>query len=146
MQSDRSIRALDLPLREDHELLASRQQVDGQPQGGHRWAPLIHRKTAESLQEPTLQAAHLGGRHHEAAIPTGDPSSRCHRQHQGIPAGPVRGSQHHRAAVGQMLRIQHQSLTELQLQSDVLSDQHRQRGPARVDAHLQCGFTVRQGR
>ena len=145
-QLNRRVLPVNPAFGEHHHLLSVGQQVDGQTQGGHRRPSLVHREAAEPLQKPALQPPHFGGGHHEAAVAATDPTASGHRQHQGIPAGAVRRCQQHRALMGEMLWVQHQTLTELKAQRQILGGEHRQGGPEAVDADTQAVFSGRQGR
>ena len=137
---------MDPAFGEHHQLLTIRQQINGEPQSGHRWTSLVHWKAAQPLQKPALQPLHFGGGHHESAVAAADPPAGGHWQHQGIPAGAVRRCQQHRALMGEMLWVQHQTLTELKAQRQILGGEHRQGGPEAVDADTQAVFSGRQGR
>ena len=145
-QPQRFVSLLDAALGEDHQLLLGLEQLDGQAEGGGARPAGIDREAAQPLQEPALQAGHLINRDHEAAIAArAAPASRMGQQ-QGIPSGPVGGSQKHRPLPGEMVSAQHSELSEEQGQGQILGHHHGQRPQDGVDGHVRAGAPAAEPR
>ena len=103
------------------------QQIDGVAEGGGGGTDLVHRETAQPMQEPPLEPLHLIEGDHEAAIAAADPTAHRLGDHQGVPPRAMGGGKKQRAIQRQPLLAQHLHLLEIGRQGNVLGD-HRGQG------------------